>query len=395
VPISTEAGGPHVRTQDWEARQAHCSAEGAPDGHEARAPHSAGASAEAMTMLTDYASMSMPELERARAALTRPSAARKPKLQPLDFAERSSCEFRPSSFRELVGQDRLKALLARICANADESGRPLDHMLLLGSSGLGKTTLARVIAQEIGRPVYQLKAPIEIATLKELARVAADGEIVIVDEIHEQAKGEPEVLYHALEDRVIVAKRGAQPFPAVTFIGCTTDAGRLPEAFLGRFPLALQLDPYTDADMLKIVKLNARKLGVPISPEGARVFSWAARSNPRVAGGYVKNARALAAGEITQELAVEVVELVCQTSLDGLTRAQQRVLVALLDAERVTAKGETIYKASVASLATACEIDVASVVKHVEPYLIRRGLVTIAPGGRALTAAGVERAEDL
>jgi holliday junction DNA helicase RuvB len=377
-----------------QANEAHGHKARAPDSHEARTPDCAGTSSEAMTMLADYSRMSMPELERARAALTTVHA-RKPKLQPLDFSQRSACEFRPSSFRELVGQERLKALLARIVANAEECGRPLDHMLLLGSSGLGKTTLAQVIAQEIGRPCFQLKAPVAIEHLKELARVAADGDIVIVDEIHEQAKGEPEALYHALEDQVIVSRRGVLPFPALTFIGCTTDAGRLPEAFLGRFPLALQLDPYTDADMLRIVKLNARKLGVVISAEAAQVFAWASRANPRVAGGYVKNARALAAGEITQELAVEVVELVCQTSLDGLTRAQQTVLTALLDAERVTGKGESVYKASVASLATACECDVASVVRHVEPYLIRRGLVTIAPGGRALTAAGVERAQEV
>jgi Holliday junction resolvasome RuvABC ATP-dependent DNA helicase subunit len=108
-----------------------------------------------------------------------------------------------------------------------------------------------------------------------------------------------------------------------------------------------------------------------------------------VVNSYVRNARALAAGDIDQEVPVEVVELLCETTLDGLSKDMQTTLSALLAAERITGKGDVIHKAGVASLATACECDVASIESHVEPYLIRQGLLIIAPGGRALTAAGV------
>jgi Holliday junction DNA helicase RuvB len=335
----------------------------------------------------------MPELEAARAALREKREQRTPRLQPVSFSERSANEFRPSSFAQMVGQERLKALLARMITCAIESGRPLEHALLVGAAGVGKTTLAQVIAQELGRPVYMLGAPIDVATLSELARVEA-GSVVIVDEVHLQAS-DPEPMYSILEDCRLVLKGGVKPFPALTWIGCTTDAGKLPAPFLARWPLHLRLDAYTDADLVQIAQLNARQLGVRLSKAAANIFAWSSRGNPRQINAYVRSARALAAGDISQELAVEVIETVCETTLDGLTRTMRDVLLTLLDAERTDSKGEMQHKASLLTLATAAEVDQRTITQQVEPWLVRAGLVVIAPGGRALTAAGIVRARAL
>lgn len=327
-------------------------------------------------------------------------------LQPLDFDARTANDLRPSTFDGMVGQVRLKKLLKRIVRNAKAADIPLDHMLLVGSAGTGKTTLAQVIAHELGRPVYMLKAPVAYDIFEELARAAQDGDVVVIDEIHQQVSGDrrgitqaadPETFYHVLEDHRLITPTGAIEFPIVTVIGATTDAGLLPEPFLARFPLQPQLDPYTYPEMGVLAEQNALALGMTIEAGAAIMFARACRGIPRVINRYVRNARSLAAREIDHELAVEIVRELNSTTFDGLTRDMTNMLAYLLTQRREKADGEVRYQAGLNSIATALgkSRDSKSVALYVEPYLIEQGYVAVTHGGRVLTEKGIERARKL
>ncbi len=348
----------------------------------------------------DYAKYVADLAQRASA----PSA--QPTLEPLDFDQRSGNELRPRRFDEMVGQERLKALLKRIIANAHASGRPLDHMLLVGSAGTGKTTLAQICAHELGRRVFMLKAPVAYDLFVELAEVGRDGDVAFIDEIHMQVSGDrrgvtqaadPETFYHVMEDKRLLTPTGVQDFPAITFIGATTDAGLLPEPFLKRFPLTPQLDEYTDEEMYVLALQNAASLRMNLTPEAAVIFAGASRDTPRQVNTYIRNARSLAPGAVDQRTAEEIVLDLNSTTLDGLTRDMQNMLLYLLNCRREDAKGTVRYQAGVGSVATALgkSRDQKSIALFVEPWLIKQGYVTVTHGGRALTDKGVERARGL
>lgn len=325
-------------------------------------------------------------------------------LEPVDLTALHD-PLRPLTLAQMVGQTRLKAILGRILTVAKVSRRPLDHMLLVGSAGTGKTTLAQVVAYEMGTRIFMLKAPVAADMFAELARVALDGDIVWIDEIHLQVSGDrrgitqacdPETFYHVMEDRRLVLRGGAEAFPAVTFIGATTDAGLLPEPFLARFPLQPQLDEYSVDEMTELASRNAVALRVTAAPEACRIFAQASRGVPRQINTYIKNALSLGA-LIDAPLAVEVVVEMNSTTLDGLTRDMQRMLRFLLLARHETRDGRVTYKAGLASIATALgkSRDSKAVALYVEPYLMKLGLVSVTSSGRELTPAGIKRAEEL
>lgn len=347
------------------------------------------------------------DVERAeRAARRQASAPATPPPEPLSFEDRSGNELRPRTFEEMVGQDRLRGLLRRIVANAQSSGAPLDHMLLVGASGTGKTTLAMVMAYEMGRRCFMLKSPVGFDTFCQLQRIAQDGDIVILDEIHLMVQGDrrgvqgapdPETVYQVLEDARLVTPTGVLPFPRVTFIGATTDGGLLPEPLLNRFPLSLTLDPYSDADMFRLALANAAALGCRITDNAAAIFARASQDHPRTLNTFVKNARSLGARVIARDVAIEVVCDLNGRTLDGLTIDQQNMLRFLLRSRREDAKGNVVHQASVNTLATMLghSRDSKFVSLFVEPELIRRGLVAVTHGGRQLSDAGIQRALEL
>lgn len=329
-------------------------------------------------------------------------------LKPLTFDARSANELRPATFDQMVGQARLKTLMRRIVANVQTSGRPLDHIMIAGQSGTGKTTIAQVTAHELGRTVYQVKAPVTHAVLAELGRVCEDGDVVIVDEIHQQVSGDrrgisqaadPEDFYHIMEDRRLPTSGGMVPFPAVTFVGATTDEGLLPEAFINRFPLKLTLDPYTWDDMQKLCVANAHALGMQLTDVAAIRLGRASRRNPRQLNTFVRNALSIG-GNATLDgnLADEVIYDLNGCTWDGLTIDMQKMLMTLLRSRRVSQGGKVVvYQASVNTIATALghSRDTKAVSLFVEPYLIAEGLVLVTHGGRQLTDAGIARAKEL
>lgn len=327
-------------------------------------------------------------------------------LHPLAFDARSANELRPASFEQMVGQDRLRRLLARIVANCQTNSRPLDHLLLVGQSGTGKTTLAQVTAHELGARVFQVKAPVTHAVLTAAQHTLRDGDVLIVDEIHQQVVGDrrgltqaadPEDFYHVMEDRRLPTEGGMLPFPTVTIIGCTTDSGLLPEAFLNRFPLSLTLDPYTVAEMAQLALANARQLDVVMTAEAAAMFGLASRRNPRQTNTYVRNAIALGWRIISDSVAREVIVDLNNNTLDGLTPDMKAMLRCLLRSRRENAKGDVVFQASVNTIATALghSRDTKAVSLFVEPYLIAEGYVLVGHGGRQLTDRGIKRAREL
>jgi Holliday junction DNA helicase RuvB len=167
----------------------------------------------------------------------------------------------------MIGQDRTKALMRRVIDATLKRRQPLDHVLFVGPSGTGKSTLANVIANELGVDCYQVEAPVSHDTLLALREVMRDGDVLFIDEIHQQAimerrgrsvSTQPEVLYHVLEDRTIVTETGVLPFPAITVIGATTDEGMLPDAFVNRFPLRPALEPLQARTTCAIAKPTPR-----------------------------------------------------------------------------------------------------------------------------------------
>jgi Holliday junction DNA helicase RuvB len=320
----------------------------------------------------------------------------------------SDNELRPTRLRDVIGQERTKRLLARAIDSCFERRRPLEHTLLLGPSGTGKTTLAMTLAAELNVDVYHLSAPISFDTLLSLRTQMYDGDILFIDEIHQQAIAErrgksaatqPEVLYSVMEDRTIVTSSGVLPFPRVTIIGATTDPGMLPEPFINRFALRPTLERYTHADLARIVRANANVLDVGLTDDGVTAFVTACRGVPRECNNLVRTASVLFSPgtTIAKREAREVLAMIGVTE-DGLTPQMQGMLKFLRErAGRRSGDGTIAYQASVGTIATAIGLsrDAKAVALHVEPYLIERGFVQVGHGGRVLTDRGVHRAEDL
>lgn len=340
----------------------------------------------------------------ARARRLAATSAPKSQLKPADM-DVARNPLRPASLDEMVGQRKLRPLLRRLIDAARQDGRRLDHLLLVGASGTGKTTAATVIAREMDTRVFTLKAPVDMETLEALRQSAQDGDIVFVDEIHLWTQGDrrgrtqasdPESVFTLLEDGVLMTPRGQMPFPDVTWLGATTDVGLLPEPLVNRFPIQPRLEPYTEEDMTELARRNALALELVLEQGAAATFAGASRLNPRQLNSYMRSAKALGQGMVTQALAREVVEDLASTTLDGLDSSMQAMLRYLFSHGRRDTKDGPVYKASAGALATAAGHgrDV-KIVYTKEAYLIERGLLTVQPGGRTLTEQGIQRAKEL
>lgn len=322
--------------------------------------------------------------------------------------DRAANPLRPTTFDTMIGQERAVRLLRRVVSASKANGRPLDHMLLVGASGLGKSTLANVIANEMGVEVWQVEAPVSHDMLLELRPKMGTGDVLLIDEVHQQAFRErrgrtgstqPEVLFNVMEDRMLVSGMGVLDFPHITVIGATTDEGALPDPFINRFPLRPVLEPYSEEDLTKIARLNGVALGIAVESDACRMFARASRGVPRQINNYVRNAATLTVdGEaVTAELAGEVLTDLNHVTEDGLTLDMQRMLTFLYTRCRRPIRDEVRYQASVNTIATAIgkSRDTKAIALRVEPYLIEQGYVQVAHGGRMLTPRGVSRARTL
>jgi holliday junction DNA helicase RuvB len=300
---------------------------------------------------------------------------------------------RPRRLSELVGQARVREQLSLVLQGAMGRGRPPDHVLLSGPPGLGKTTLAMIIAAEMGAPMRITSGPaIERAgDLAAILSTLAEGEVVFIDEIHRVARPAEEMLYLAMEDfrvDVIIGKGpGATAIPLdiapFTLVGATTRAGLLPAALRDRFGFTAHLDFYEPEELGVIVRRSAGLLGVALRDDGADEIAGRSRGTPRIANRLLRRVRDFAEvrgdGVITREIARAALELY-EVDESGLDRLDHAVLTAL-----VRKFGGGPVGLSTLAVAVAEEAETVEVVA--EPFLVRAGLMARTPRGRVATPA--------
>jgi holliday junction DNA helicase RuvB len=319
-------------------------------------------------------------------------------ISPLADGDERAIEgaLRPKRLDDFVGQSRVREQLTLLLHSALRRGRTPDHVLLSGPPGLGKTTIAMIIAAELGAPLRITSGP-AIERPGELAAVIStlqEGEVVFIDEIHRLPRTAEEMLYLAMEDYridIVVGKGpGATAIPLdiapFTLVGATTRAGLLPAPLRDRFGFTAHLDFYQPAELGIIIKRSAGLLGVRIEDGGIEELALRSRGTPRIANRLLRRVRDYAEvradGFVTRELTKTALELYEVDGL-GLDRLDRSVLDAL-----IRRFGGGPVGLSTLAVAVAEEAETVEVVA--EPFLVRHGLMARTPRGRVATRAGWE-----
>ncbi len=298
---------------------------------------------------------------------------------------------RPRDFANYIGQERLKQNIQLAIDAATKRGEPLDHVLLHGPPGLGKTTMASVIAHEMGAQIRITSGPaIERAgDLASLLTNLADGDILFIDEIHRLNRTVEEVLYSAMEDFKLDIMLGKGPsarslrldLPKFTIIGATTRTGELAAPLRDRFGMIHRLDFYTPEEVQQIIERAAKILKVKINKPAAAILAQRARLTPRVANRLLKRVRDYADvngdGIIDTELSHKALELLDIDEL-GLDNADRRLLAAIIDNYQGGPVG-------VETLAALTSEERGTIEDFYEPYLMQIGLLERTPRGRKVT----------
>jgi holliday junction DNA helicase RuvB len=344
----------------------------------------------------DSAQAALSAAEEAELAARRESQDRGDELvSPLADADERVIEsaLRPKRLTEFTGQVRVREQLSLILQSALRRGRPPDHVLLAGPPGLGKTTIAMIVAAELGAPLRITSGP-AIERSGDLAAVLStlsEGEVVFIDEIHRLARPAEEMLYLAMEDfrvDVVIGKGpGATAIPLeiapFTLVGATTRAGLLPAPLRDRFGFTAYLDFYQPAELEIIIRRSAGLLEVKLTDEAAVELSTRSRGTPRIANRLLRRVRDYAEvradGVVTRDIARTALEIY-EVDEHGLDRLDRGVLDAVI---RRFGGGPV----GLSTLAVALGEEAETVEVVAEPFLVRCGLLTRTPRGRVATAA--------
>lgn len=319
--------------------------------------------------------------------------------------KKDEVSLRPLTLNDYIGQEKIKKNLSIYIKAARQRNESLDHLLFYGPPGLGKTTIAGIIANEMGVNIKVTSGP-AIERPGELAAILSglsEGDVLFIDEIHRLNRQVEEILYPAMEDfeiDIIVGKEGNTKsirldLPKFTLIGATTRAGLLSAPLRDRFGVVNHMEFYTDDELAKIIRRSASVLNMEIDKDGAYELAKRSRGTPRLANRLLKRARDFAQvkydGNITKDVIDETLESL-DINKDGLDRNDRIILTTIIEKFNGGPVG-------VETLAAAMGEDAATIEDVYEPYLIQNGFINRTQRGRvagdlAYESLGISRKEE-
>lgn len=337
-----------------------------------------------------------PPRERPAAPVAPAEPTREVTPARLEGEERFDRLFRPASLDEYIGQDKHKDNLRVFVEAARERGEPLEHVLLSGPPGLGKTTLASIVAKEMGVQLHLTSGPAveHKGALAGLLTKLQPRDILFIDEIHRLTPTVEESLYPAIEDFRIDISTGEGPYTTTfqlplqpfTLIGATTRTGLLTAPLRSRFGVLMQLDFYPVDDLARIIERSARLMDVAIDVEGALSIARRARGTPRIANRILRRVRDFAQVRGTGKIDTRIAQITCEAleidpaGLDELDRKLLRLLIDTYDGGPV----------GIETLAASLSEPRDTLEDVVEPYLLQQGFLGRTPRGRIATRKAYE-----